>query len=232
MARAYGPTIRAIRAGKAMGLSLLAVGFVAMFIMTMGTKPTAQQVRQEPSENLVAAAEPVMELAGTEPPLPLASLPATPVSFGDIEQGARRFAAVVGRSGLSGAREESERCRSELARNPTWSAADRCAAFDLAAAMVDERVSRHTKEMPDPYFVYQKENAERLYTNAGAEPFAAANRLGTIGESAGTIAWGALVEAAEERQQRAAQPRTAEPPAERPDAPVAAEGAPARNEAG
>jgi hypothetical protein len=72
----------------------------------------------------------------------------TPVTFEDMEAAAVRFDRVLQRSGIIGAKAFSRACHRGFALHPNWTTADRCAAFDFAAADIDTSCSSRFAPCP------------------------------------------------------------------------------------
>ena len=94
-----------------------------------------------------------------------------PVRGSDITYGAGKFAEVSLRSGMIGARDYSQRCHKVLTVQPSWQRADRCAAFDSTAFLVDEDLTRLTHHPADPYFHRRMRLAVDAYGLLGASPY-------------------------------------------------------------
>lgn len=130
----------------------------------------------------------------TEPDLPtLASLSQTPVRYDDIESAATRFAKVLASRGMSGARALSEECHAGVVKEPTWSKADWCAAFDYAAAYFDSKFSAANGLTQMPYFDFQSKNQADRYTEAGAGNLFVSSRLASIKAAAESAAEDAIM---------------------------------------
>lgn len=136
---------------------------------------------------LVDANDAGTELIATAPPT-LATLTQTPVHYDDIESAASRFAKVLTKSGIAGARTVSEKCHAGVTAEPSWAAADWCAAFDYAAAHVDAEVAKSAGWPANPYFQFQAANQADRYKEAGASDYFVSSRLVSIKESAESAA--------------------------------------------
>lgn len=113
-------------------------------------------------------------------PQPLASVFQTPIQFNNIEAGANEFARILTKSGISGARAYSTRCHEAVKAQPSWQAADQCAAFDYAGAYVDGEVSRQSHWPMSQYFSFQSDNQDGNYVAAGATSYSLSSRLASI----------------------------------------------------
>lgn len=118
----------------------------------------------------------------------LAEQPAGGVTFNDIDNAVARLIRSLDRGGLPAARTASEQCHAELARTPTWKAADRCVAFDAAAAALDKRWSRESQLPVDGYFAFQADNLAGVYERAGAESYTTISRVRLIENNAARVA--------------------------------------------
>lgn len=126
---------------------------------------------------------------------PLRSQPAQALRFADVEAGANKFAELLMKSGISGARAYSEKCHAQVSVAPNWGEADRCAAFDYAASFVDHAINREAGFPTSSYFAFQSENQEDQYEEAGAYRFTLNSRLSAIRRAAEPIAKAALNDA-------------------------------------
>ena len=144
-------------------------------------------------------------------PVSLGVGPAPALSFDDIEAGADRFVSVLRARGIWGAREYSEKCHHDVISSPSWAQADKCAAFDYAAAAIDDSVSGQGHFAVDNYFRFQAENQEQSYTAAGAPAYFLSGRLASIKRAAISTATTKLSEllADEQRQRNLAASRQA-----------------------
>lgn len=119
------------------------------------------------------------------------SLPfaASPVDFDDISGAAVKFDEVLEKRGIIGARAFSKSCHKSLEANPTWSAADRCTAFDIGAAHFDAEVAKTANgAIPqDKYFRFKDDNARDTYTQLGAYPYSVTDRIDNIRRSIGPV---------------------------------------------
>lgn len=113
-------------------------------------------------------------------PTSLSGQPQAVVSYSTIEGAAQRFANALITKGITGARAVSEACHNDVQKQPTWDAADNCAAFDYAAAYVDEAVSRTGGFPPNGYFQFQRTNQADAYSAIGAPSYLTLTRLEKI----------------------------------------------------
>jgi curved DNA-binding protein CbpA len=127
------------------------------------------------------------------------------VSYSTIESAAWRFATLLRSQGLAGARTYSERCHKGVKVTPTWDGADSCAAFDYAAAYIDEAVSRNGGWSRNGYFEFQRANQGDNYAAVGAPSYLTYSRLNQIKAAAEESAAEALrTQLARERPNSAA----------------------------
>jgi len=160
-------------------------------------------------------------------PVKLAELPQHEPIFADIESAASRFARTLLRDGMMGAREFSEKCHRDVVKAPSWSAADRCAAFDFAAAYLDDQITRGAAWTRNAYFQFQAENQSDRYNDAGAAQFTVLTRLSKIKRAAEQAAeWALRIELAKQTPANA-------PSADRPQSapPARSDSPPSDNEA-
>lgn len=132
----------------------------------------------------------------------LATQPAVPVRFENVESAAKRFAAILMDSGISGARAYSTKCHRDVMANPSWSAADYCAAFDYAAAHIDRQITGTANWTPSSYFKFQADNQQDHFLEAGAQPYSTAMRLQSIKQAAESSAQEAVQTAIERSRQK------------------------------
>jgi curved DNA-binding protein CbpA len=116
----------------------------------------------------------------------------TPVNYTTIETAASHFANLLLSHGISGARAYSEQCHKSVQNSPTWDGIDGCAAFDFAAASIDNAVSNSGGFPRDRYFEFQQNNQADNYTAAGAPLYVIASRLSEIKQTAEESAADAL----------------------------------------
>lgn len=124
------------------------------------------------------------ETAVAEKPASLSSQTQSSVDYSIIEGAAERFSRTLMASGIIGARSFSERCHEETKKAPTWSAADACAAFDYAAAYIDQSISRQSGMPITGYFQFQRENQSDNYAEIGAPSYSVYRRLEQIRKAA------------------------------------------------
>lgn len=87
---------------------------------------------------------------------------ASPVQFSTIEAASRKFAQTLRTSGMSGARQFSQRCHAQQEAEPSWDGLDYCAAFDFAAAALDAEMVGSAYGR-NSYFAFQSENQDSYY---------------------------------------------------------------------
>ena len=87
----------------------------------------------------------------------------TALKFEEIEGAATDFDRVLQRRGISGARAVSQECHRRLQLVPSWTLADRCVAFDLAAAHVDEMISKAGDWPTNNYFAFKRDQVTESY---------------------------------------------------------------------
>ena len=134
---------------------------------------------------------------GTEvvaPPTPpdLSHQPQTPVDYSNVESASNHFASTLTRRGVTGARIFSEKCHRDVKNAPTWSTVDNCAAFDYAAAYVDEGVTAGSPGAKNGYFQFERDNQADNYISLGASSYAISTRLTQIRSAAETAVVGAI----------------------------------------
>ena len=108
------------------------------------------------------------------------------IAFDDIESAALHFDRVLQRSGIAGAKAYSEGCHRLFMRHPNWTTADRCAAFDFAAAHIDSGINSASKGFirQNDYFVFENENQADNYAPFKATPELLDDRLTRIRRAA------------------------------------------------
>lgn len=172
-------------------LATLAIIVVVRMIIVAGrdaidrTPPydydSSEMMNQSAAENAVMASANEF----SEPlPTTLADQPQSGVRFTNIESASLQFTRVFFKNGILGARAFSEKCESELQLEVTWDKVDYCAAFDLAAAHIDELVSREGNWPKNSYFAFRSQNVADLYKENGAMAYAITQRLRQVKESA------------------------------------------------
>jgi hypothetical protein len=141
-----------------------------------------------------------------------------PLAFANIESASNWSASTLRTGGFTGARSASEQCHSSVRETPSWTGADRCAAFDYAAAYIDDLLARDGRATTHAYFQFARENQADNYTSIGAPSYSLPRRLAEIRKAAET-AINELLAAAAARERAATpspppqvQPSTSEPP--------------------
>ncbi len=104
----------------------------------------------------------------------------TGINFSDIEGASYTFAKILNQRGIFGARAWSQKCHADAAKAPSWSAVDRCAAFDFAARYMDAEMVKAANIAPNPYFSFQADNQADSYSVVGGQPYAVGERLRRI----------------------------------------------------
>ena len=130
--------------------------------------------------NAVENAADALNSTEAEAPPGLAKLPDAQVEYSNVESAAQRFAAILMKEGIAGARSFSDRCHKGVVAKPSWAAADFCAAFDFAAAHIDEAISKQGRFAENGYFQFQSDNQDDAYVAAGAYAYSLSSRLATI----------------------------------------------------
>ena len=185
----------------------------------MDTNMDSIPVQASPSNDL-----PLMDNGATAfsgPANTVFSTPALPdspdsISFDDIETATRMFARLSKRAGMVGARSWSRNCHVMAQKSPSWSAADRCAAFDFAASYVDQKVTRSLGTRPDTYFQFEVDNQADNYRPLHVPTYAVNDRLRRIKEAAEPSAYDAVSAENSRMDQRSLAKGTSspEPPSE------------------
>lgn len=108
------------------------------------------------------------------------------IAFEDMEAAAVRFDRVSRRSGIIGAKAFSRGCHRGFALHPNWTTADRCAAFDFAAAHIDSGMNTVSKGLirQNDYFIFEDENQADNYASFRATPELIGDRLARIRRAA------------------------------------------------
>lgn len=154
----------------------------------------------------------VIALSTPSSPPDLSRQPQTPVSYTVIEDAADQVAKIIVTRGVAGARAYSEECHKSVQNLPSWDAADRCAAFDYAAAYIDAAVSSQAGWPKSGYFEFQRGNESDDYAAVGAPSFTTFSRLPKIQSAAQDAALEAFkIEVA--RQNTIARMRAGQSPA-------------------
>ena len=125
----------------------------------------------------------------------LAGTTQEPIRYDDIENSAMRFANILLKTGISGARAFSTNCHEQVTQSPSWSGADRCAAFDFAGAYLDTLISKQSGWSPNGYFRFQRENQADHYAAVGAPTYLTRSRLSSIQRASELAAAEALQDA-------------------------------------
>jgi len=89
----------------------------------------------------------------------------------DLAYGAEKFAEVSLRSGMVGAQNYSMGCHQWANLYPSWQRADRCAAFDSTAILVDGDLARSMHSYANQYFLLRQKGADNSYRALGASSF-------------------------------------------------------------
>ena len=105
------------------------------------------------------------------------SSPPPALEYADIQHAAQQFDATLRRSGIAGARVASERCHSNARRELTWSAFDRCAAFDFAASYIDLGMVAAAGVPRSAYFEFMESNAADQYQPLTTQSYSVSRRL-------------------------------------------------------
>jgi curved DNA-binding protein CbpA len=146
----------------------------------VATDTTAIDASLDAAGNAVKNATDALNSMESEAPPGLSKLPDAQVEYSNVESAAQKFAAILIKDGIAGARSFSDRCHKGVVAKPSWAAADYCAAFDFAAAHIDEAFSKEGKFPANGYFQFQSENQDDAYVAAGAYAFSLPPRLTTI----------------------------------------------------
>jgi len=209
------------------GLLVVGAGLVLTLVMEFAEQPRASQAAMlaggpGPSEGEAGsdempqwtAAERSRESA--EVTRALASvvsmdveLPAAPASprVGEIGTAAATVETILHRSGYAGARLWSQTCHYAVRAEPSWAAADRCAAFDFAAHAIDRGTIEAVGGAANSYFAYQAGNQAAHYRQLSDVPAALVDRLGQIQRAVEPLADAVVrVGIAQRTRQRAATP--------------------------
>jgi curved DNA-binding protein CbpA len=128
--------------------------------------PSASGIASDSIPQTQSAADPIASPSTDTMPrwiAPRTNRDFTQLDFKDIEAAARALRQTVDRSGFEGARAWSEGCHAQVQSSPVWATADRCAAFDYAAHLVDARMARSARGRRNGYFQFQIDNAALGY---------------------------------------------------------------------
>ena len=136
---------------------------------------------------IVALRAPRIGNAAAADPKPVAtgSAPAprwrqTDLDYATVEGAAITLTQVLHQQGMVGARTFSEECHARVEARPSWSEADRCAAFDYAARYMDAVGARSSGLTTDPYFIVIDDHQADQYRVLDARAPAIAGRLARI----------------------------------------------------
>lgn len=154
---------------------------------------------------MIAAPTPVAEIAPAivEPALVRLTGTPDPIDFNDIERAAADFERTLQRGGITGAREWSERCHAAVLQKPSWSGADQCAAFDFAAAYIDDGMVRVAGVTRNGYFQFAADNQADRYVALGAPAYLLSERLRQVRNAAQPAVAEAVTSAIYRREQEA-----------------------------
>ena len=142
---------------------------VAVHLATVAFAPAGLFVSMPVRANTVAATRSAPGYAQSPDEVALALVPPPDVAFDDVEQGAADFVGAFRKGGMKAARIDSQRCHGDVDRTPSWRAADRCAAFDLAANAYDDAVAESNGVGSDGYFRFASHNPTGLYRRLSAD---------------------------------------------------------------
>ena len=113
-------------------------------------------------------------------PADLSQQPTATLDYSTIEDAAQKVAKIIATNGMAGARAYSENCHKAVQANPSWTAADGCAAFDYAAAYIDAAVTTQAGWPKNGYFDFQSDNQTDQYAAVGAASYRTYDRLPKI----------------------------------------------------
>lgn len=151
-------------------------------------------------------------LAAAEP-ADLSKQAQTALSYDTIEAAADRVAKIITTKGISGARAYSENCHKAVQASPSWDGADDCAAFDYAAAYIDDAVSTQAGWPKNGYFEFQNTNEPDDYAAVGAPSYVTSDRLNKLRAAAQSAAQEAFsAEVARMRAKEASRSVPEQPP--------------------
>lgn len=111
------------------------------------------------------------------------SLPQEAVRPQDVKSAANDFARILSKSGMLGAENWSQRCHAAVERQTTLAGLDNCAAFDFAAAYIDEGFTSGSGLPKNSYFAAQAITQGRYYTATVTNAAAVGSRLASIREA-------------------------------------------------
>lgn len=132
----------------------------------------------------------------------------TNVDFKVIESAAGTFAKVLNTGGIMGARAWSQNCHDNAEKAPSWSAADRCAAFDYAARYIDAGMVQAADIRPNPYFLFQADNQADNYKIVGGQPYSVGERLRRIRAAVEPVTYDAVMSGVRQREAKRAAETT------------------------
>jgi hypothetical protein len=208
---------------KGAGAVIIGLGLVAAFIgvAATGNLETANNTMNV-DENLTTTDFEPTDLNATDlnavateaAPPDLSKLPQPTLSYDTIENAANRVAKLITAKGILGARTYSESCHKSVESTPSWNGADGCAAFDYAAAYIDDAITTQNGWLKDGYFQFQSGNQPDNYAAIGAPPYVTSDRLAKIKAAAQDAALTAFrVEIARRNPVAAPTARASPPPA-------------------
>ncbi|UYY59869.1 J domain-containing protein [Sphingomonas sp. S2-65] len=134
----------------------------------------------------------------------------TNIDFKVIEGAAGAFAKVLNRGGIIGARAWSQNCHDDAEKTPSWTAADRCAAFDYAARYIDAGMVKAADIRPNAYFAFQAENQADSYKIVGGQPYTVGERLRRIQNAVEPVTYEAVIAGIQQREARRAREKPAD----------------------
>jgi hypothetical protein len=177
-------------------VSWIIIGIIALGVVaSLGDQKVSPQAATKRTGPAIAASPPPMETASLPVTAPVATStrdlppdlqsPKT-IAFADMEAAAVQFDRVLQRRGIWGAKFFSQGCHRGFVRRPSWTAADRCAAFDFAAAHIDSGMNTVSKGAirQNDYFIFEDENQADNYAPFNASPDQINDRLARIRRAA------------------------------------------------
>lgn len=99
------------------------------------------------------------------------------INLAGVRETAREVDGILWSSGLGLAKAQSEICAEDVARRPSWAAADRCASFDRVVHVIDAQISEARGVAEDPYFRSRQDTAAELYRASNLGPYFTRQRL-------------------------------------------------------
>lgn len=202
--------VRAVIMVSNRGNVSLSSATVSSSIDTITSSPNPKAVRTERSsknslvDHMEMAPSPGDKLSAL--PLVNSSPTAVPLSppsvdFRLLEGAAMTFAKVLNREGVWGARDWSQSCHQRVRSAPSWSRADRCAAFDYAARYMDLGMVKAAGIRPNTYFAYQAQNQADNYREvAGDQIYSVADRLRQISTAVEPLTYDAVKSGIQQRE--------------------------------